>query len=156
MLVFDDDRPEIVHANMLQVAKYTVAISFGGREQVDLDDGASSKLAESEEASPPQLPTAADPSSGAGPPAPLTHVQQTFLLAISRAPQADDDGFRSGPEVGVLFHKLRTATEPTKKERQHVYRGTCAQLISIGRVERKPGPGGENFLRAVSSDDACV
>ena len=46
MLVFDDDRPEIVHVNMLQVAKYTVAISFGGREHSDDNDGVSIAMEE--------------------------------------------------------------------------------------------------------------
>lgn len=149
MLVFDDDRPEIVHAHMLQVAKYTVAISFSGREHAESNDGASSTMDEAEDCVPSQVP-AGPIGGGAGPPPPLTHVQQAFLLAIFRAPQADDDGFRSGTEVGGLFHKLRTATEPTKSQRQSVYRSTCAQLVMLGHVERKPGPGiGNLLLRAV-------
>lgn len=152
MLVFDDDRPEIVHANMLQVANYTVAISFGGREHADDNDGKSTVVEETEDGAPSQAP--AGPSTGAGPPS-LTHLQQAFLLAISRAPHADDHGFRSGTEVGSLFHKLRTATEPTKSQRQAVYRSTCAQLLQLGRVERKPGPGaGNSLLRDVAASTA--
>jgi len=144
MLVFDDDRPEIVHAHMLQVAKYTMAISFSGREHADSVDGESSIMDEAEQGAPSQVP--AGPSGDAGTPPLLTHLQQAFLLAIFRAPQADDDGFRSGTEVGELFHKLRTATEPTRSQRQSVYRSTCAQLIVLGHVERKPGPGVGNLL----------
>lgn len=157
MLVFDDDRPEIVHVNMLQVAKYTVAISFGGREHSDDSDVVSSEMGEAEEGVPLQVPTGPSggggggggAGAGTGPPPHLTHMQQVFLLAISRAPQADDEGFRSGTEVGGLFHKLRTATEPTKSQRNAVYRSTCTQLTALGHVECKPEPFGSNLLRAV-------
>lgn len=145
MVIFDSDRPEIVHADMLQVATHTVGISFGGRELSEGDD-ASSIVTEVGEDGAPIAPAAGQSNATL---AALTPVQTSFLLAIFAAPQADDEGFRAGPAVGLLFHKMRNAREPTPKLRSQVYRATCAQLLELGRITTKPGPSGNIMVRAV-------
>lgn len=133
MLIFDDDRHEAVASSMLQVADHTVPISFGGRElDDDNDDGASTVEFQ-------ELPGPTVAATGLG--TALDPLQHAFMQAVTRAPAADDDGFRWGPAIGDLFHRLRNAQEPKGKERQTVYRATLKRLLEADRIERRYDSG---------------
>jgi len=148
MLVYDSDRMASVNTRVLQVATHTVGISFGGREQSEADDAVSVTTEVGEDGTPVHSTAAQGQSSLAT----LTPLQTSFLLAIFSAPSADDEGFRTGPAVGSLFHKMRNAREPTPKLRSQVYRTTCAQLLELGRITTKPGPSGNIMVKALPED----
>lgn len=142
MLVYDSDRMESVNTRVLQVATHTVGISFGGREQSEINDSTSVTTEVDEDGTPAATQVQSNPVA-------LSPLQTSFLLAIFSAPSADDEGFRTGPAVGILFHKMRNAREPTPKQRSQVYRATCAQLLEMGHIATKPGPSGNTMVKAV-------
>jgi hypothetical protein len=149
MLVYDSDRMESVNTRVLLVATHTVGISFGGREQSEPDDAASVTTEIGEDGAPVHAAAATQSHATL---ATLSPLQTSFLLAIFSAPPADDEGFRTGPAVGALFHKMRNAREPTPKLRSQVYRTTCAQLLDLRRITTKPGPSGNIMVKALPED----
>ena len=137
MIIFDGDRRESVAASMLQVADHTLPISFKGDDCDDLCDDPDGESLGGDDA---PAGVASLPSDE------LTTMQRTFILALQRAPPANDENYRTGTAVGSLFHSLRGAVEPTKATRNAVYQATLKQLLACGRVERRENGVGNALL----------
>ena len=133
MLIFDSDRREAVNPLMLQVAGYTVAISFTGDGEGAVDA--------TDEASVAGLSGAvAGESSGASAsvepaPAPLDQNQRMFMQALRCAEEAREGGVKLGTQVGCLFHRLRNVPHETPNERRAMFRATRRQLIEKGLLD---------------------
>ena len=137
-LIFDSDRRSVVNSTLLQVAECVHGISFQGNEP-DPDGVLVAAVAT---AGAPAVATAVAPLDLA-----LDDMQTALMLAIERAPQADDDGFRTVPAVCELFQRLRNAREETKALRKAAFRRARSALVDSGLVEARIGDDNTSLLR---------
>lgn len=144
-LIFDSDRRGVVNSVMLQTVESAHGISFGGHDP-DAPHADAFSVEENGAGSDVHV-LALDDTEGMTNP---SH-EDILLLAIERAPQADNDGFKSATSVGELFHRLRNADEPTKALRQSAFRAAKGNLMARGKVEVRTGEHHLPLLRIVPS-----
>ena len=119
LLIFDSDRPESVSSVLIEAVTRVLPVSFGGGP-------ASAPVAEGEgEAAadpPPESPVAAAEDAKPDPSA-------AMLDAVRRAPPCDSAGWKLGPSVGELFHRLCPGSDKPG------FRRSKQLLLASGRIE---------------------
>ena len=103
-IVYDKNNTQSVSTALLETARCAIPVAISSEKSpAPSVAGASPASASSSADPPPAMPSAALQDLLAD----CDDAQRALLLAVDRAPEARDGGWKTGPTVGGFFHKIR-------------------------------------------------